>query len=121
MCMRKLFTFLFILASLQLSAQVEGSESASAFEGGLEGAALQNAIATYPNPVVGFLHIDIVNPDFEPTKFQLFDLLGNMVLEQEIYDLTEIKIDLSERPSEIYLLKVYDSFGNRITKRVIKK
>lgn len=118
--MKKLFTAILCITMLQVG--VASTSSSTTWSDGGGGVSFQDAVSTYPNPVVKDLHILISNADFTPTKVQLYDLLGNLVLEQLIFEPEqEIKLDLSEYPSEVYLLQVYDSNGNRITKRIIKK
>jgi hypothetical protein len=105
---------------MQLFAQNGPALDAIGGESGV--ISFQDAITTFPNPVVNELHISVSSPDFRVTNIQLFDLLGNVVYEEEILVPTEaIKIDLSEKESEVYLLQIYDDAGNRVTKRIIKK
>jgi hypothetical protein len=118
--MKKVFTLMFVLVSMQLFAQ--NSPAVDAVGGEADVISFQDAITTFPNPVVKELHISVSNSNFNVTNVQLFDLLGNVVYEEEIVVPSEtIKIDLSEKESEVYLLMVYDDTGGRVTKRIIKK
>ena len=80
------------------------------------------AVSTYPNPVINNLFVEIDLAVFEPERWQLYDLLGNIVLEGQVEDPQEgLKINLSEQDSEIYLLRIYGVNGHLVTKRIVKK
>lgn len=79
------------------------------------------SVSTYPNPVVDKLHVEIDYNTFNPNKWQLYDMLGNVVLEGDILQNERFRIDLSQEENQIYFLQVFDASGHKITKRIIKK
>ena len=71
-----------------------------------------DAITIYPNPTTSIINIE---QDFTTAK--VYDISGRELLKS-----TSKTIDLSELPSSIYLLKLYDN-SNRVlgTSKVVKQ
>ena len=67
----------------------------------------------YPNPTKGTIHIE-TNPIFQLKRFTIFDLNGKLVKQGVTESDT---IDLSELPSDLYLIKLETSDG--VFKRII--
>jgi hypothetical protein len=63
----------------------------------------QNKFSLYPNPTTGIVRI--VGQNEEPTKLQLTDVLGKLVLEAEMEG-SEKQLDLGRFPSGSYYLRV---------------
>lgn len=70
------------------------------------------SVLIYPNPTPDFIQIESMN---EIDKIELYNILG-----KRISVITGPKIDLSQQPSGIYILKIHS--GNKsITRKVVKK
>ena len=70
-------------------------------------------VGLYPNPVNDVLNIDIKD---EISSVEIYALQGQKVLSSK-----ENKINVSELPSGIYLVRVVDVNNNIATKKIIKK
>jgi len=80
------------------------------------------AVSTYPNPVSSTLFVSIDFDLFEAKHWQLHDLLGNLVDEGSVLKGEKtVKIDMTERQSDIYLLRLYGPKGQLITRRIMKR
>jgi Leucine-rich repeat (LRR) protein len=77
---------------------------------------LENGINVYPNPVNNFLIID-VSGEIELSTITLFDSMGKRI-NTNILNNT---ISFENLSSGIYLVKLEDSNGNSITRKVVKK
>ena len=85
---------------------------------GVEEAVVNEEISVWPNPAEGVCHVLL--PNKHNAEIQLFDAQGRLLLRQRA-DSDEVEIDLSQRPSGMYLLRVV-SDGNVIaTRKVIRK
>lgn len=74
----------------------------------------QPELVAYPNPTHGPLYLS-GTPEKSIAQFELFDLHGKLVL-SEPYQ--HIKIDLSQIPSGIYLLKSISDDGSKTIKKI---
>ena len=72
-----------------------------------------NTIKIYPNPTTGILHIsmDNISPN---SSIQIYDLMGQKVMESTILN-TNTEMDLSGKPSGIYLYRMTDHSGHNIS------
>ena len=59
-----------------------------------------------PNPTHDYIKIEIKSPEEIRLKAYLYDIQGNKILCQNIYDYFE-KIDLQDQPNGMYILKIY--------------
>ena len=88
---------------------------------GVEEAVENKDVAVWPNPVENVCHVRI--PDLNgigTTEMQLYDVQGKLILHKWI-ETEEMEIDLSGKPSGMYLLRIV-SDGNVIaTRKVIRK
>ncbi len=73
-------------------------------------------INLYPNPVTNLLTIEISN-DIQLEKVSLFDIMGKQIRIEE----NSTTISFEYLPSGIYLIKLQDTDGNSITKKIIKR
>jgi opacity protein-like surface antigen len=74
----------------------------------------------YPNPTTDYLNLNIDQYNGEELTFQLYDLLGRVISQNQITN-NSTRIDMSGLPTATYLLMV--SSGNTSVKqfRIIKK
>jgi len=83
-------------------------------ESGLE----QNTITVYPNPTAQYVNIRIGEIGFDDA-YSIYDISGKKVIQGNINS-TLTKVDLSEYPSGIYLVKVLN-YDQTSIKKIIKK
>lgn len=68
---------------------------------------LPSNINVYPNPAEDFLIIESSEFEVEKMAIRVYDLSGNLTLEQ----IGEQKIDISELPSGVYVMTIYSNQG----------
>ncbi len=78
----------------------------------------QNSIVVYPNPTVDYININIDKMGFN-NSYSVFNISGKKVIEGEINS-SVTRVNLSEYPSGIYLIKVMNDNQSCI-KKIIKK
>lgn len=79
---------------------------------------IENTIAVYPNPAKDFINISIDEVGFEDS-YSIYDLSGKVQAQGQISS-SFTRVDLSELPSGIYLLKVLN-FDKLTVNKIIKK
>ncbi|WP_203532672.1 PKD domain-containing protein [Draconibacterium halophilum] len=79
---------------------------------------IENTIAVYPNPAKDFINISIDEVGFEDS-YSIYDLSGKALVQGQITS-SFTRVDLSELPSGIYLLKVLN-FDKLTVNKIIKK
>ncbi|MDX1629658.1 MAG: T9SS type A sorting domain-containing protein [Fulvivirga sp.] len=68
-----------------------------------------NKVQLFPNPSVDFLNVTIVNSDLEHVKFQVHNIIGNLIeVEIEKTDDNQYKINVEDLPAGYYLLAIKD-------------
>jgi len=81
---------------------------------------IKTLLRIFPNPTSGRLNIYIDENVETNTKLEIFNMMGNMVLQNCFYGNNQFEIDLTALPNGIYLLKItFDK--NSSTIRVIKQ
>ncbi len=61
----------------------------------------------YPNPFREKLVLEIGNPTFQTARVYIYDLLGNLVLEQTLPVMSDsFQLDLSSLPTSLYILRL---------------
>ena len=85
---------------------------------GVEEATANEEISVWPNPVENVCHIQL--PGIHSVEIQLFDAQGKLLL-RKYAEADEVEIDLSQRPSGMYLLRIVSDGNVIITKKVIRK
>ena len=75
-------------------------------------------VNVWPNPVENVCHIQL--SDIHNTEIQLFDAQGKLLLRKHA-EADEVEIDLSQRPSGMYLLRIVSDSNIVTTKKVIRK
>lgn len=82
-----------------------------------EGNAFNAQIKIYPNPILGFVQIEVPND----SKMELFDLHGNRIFVKEnLYSNQINNADLSDIKKGIYFIKIYNEFGTYTEKIILK-
>ncbi|MEM6966674.1 MAG: PKD domain-containing protein [Bacteroidota bacterium] len=66
----------------------------------------------FPNPVKDVLNIQLENQNFEQLQFQLFNSIGQVVLEKTIQSNGIYDVDVKNIPSEMYYYILTDQDGN---------
>ena len=85
---------------------------------GVEESAINEDVVLWPNPVENICHIQL--PSMRNMELQLFDAQGKLILRKHI-ETDEAEIDLTERPSGMYLLRVVSDGKVVATRKVIRK
>jgi hypothetical protein len=77
-----------------------------------------NEIQIFPNPASGIININSCKPVTGNLELFVYDLLGNIILKMNLPVNTEInhQLDLSSRPSGVYLLRIEGAGQNRMEK-----
>lgn len=70
----------------------------------------------YPDPSTGKIHVQIDEEDITNGTLSIFDIVGKIILQQDISGEKNIEVDLSGRQPGIYFLKI-----NEMTKKIILK
>ena len=77
-----------------------------------------NNISLYPNPSFGKFQVSISGLNY--SKLEITDVLGEITYHTVVKNkITEL--DLSDKVAGIYFLKLYDSKGNVVIKKIIKQ
>ena len=84
----------------------------------LEESVVENNIEVYPNPTTNYININVHEIGFEDT-YSIYDLSGKIVTKGQISS-SFTKVDLSDFPSGIYLVKVLN-FDKMSINKIIKK
>ena len=85
---------------------------------GVDEATVNEDIAVWPNPVENVCHVKL--QDMRNRELQLFDAQGKLILRKHI-ETDEAEIDLTERPSGMYLLRVVSDGKVVATRKLIRK
>ena len=103
----------------------DGSQNFSLIINGIEKGTLSNTgvntedtVAVYPNPANDFLNIKLNSSKSEISKVCLYNIIGQKILETQFADQKSIKLDISDMPKGVYMLKTYDNMNNVV---LIKK
>lgn len=76
-------------------------------------------VSLFPNPATDFINIQL-NDNFNEITYQIFDNQGKMVMNNQLSEASNYRIDLQNMPAGIYYLKIYNQ--NRIkTIKFIRK
>jgi len=84
-------------------------ESVNDFESGFE---------IFPNPTDGFITIQM--SESENLLIQVTDISGKILIEDEIIDSKQTKLDLTNFPDAVYLVKIFNK-NKILTSKIIKK
>jgi len=76
-------------------------------------------IAIYPNPTSDFITISAKNSTI--STIEIYNILGKEILKVNTTNSNQLKIDLSDLSSGIYLIKIIDSTGKSTLKKVVKR
>jgi hypothetical protein len=75
-------------------------------------------ISIFPNPSNGKFQLTLNN--LKLNTFEITDVLGNIILRSEIKNETT-EIDLSDRSTGIYFVRISNSKGNFVVKKIVKQ
>ncbi len=78
----------------------------------------QNTITVYPNPTANYINISIDEIGFDDA-YSIYDVSGKKVIQGQIIS-SSTRVDLTEYPSGIYLVKVLN-YNQTTIKKIIKK
>jgi Secretion system C-terminal sorting domain len=78
-------------------------------------------ISILPNPSHGEFEVSIDRTYMQNAKIQIFNMMGSMVYNDNIYIGQKKIVSINKQPAGIYLLKVTDDGGQITTKKIIKK
>ncbi|PLW91988.1 MAG: hypothetical protein C0592_13105 [Marinilabiliales bacterium] len=81
--------------------------------------AVDNEISIYPNPTNGLIFLNVENPDEQNLVFQLYNMQGELLLENKI-NLNETKISMIDLPPTLYFVKVLKNLEEIATFKIIK-
>jgi uncharacterized repeat protein (TIGR01451 family) len=79
----------------------------------------KDKINVYPNPSAGLFHINIPNKTTSEKRIEVFNMLGEKSWSTKSNS-NNVTINLSEYPSGIYILKIFDAENNYL-KRIVKQ
>ncbi len=77
---------------------------------------ISSKINVYPNPSQGFLNIS-VDPNFEIKDLRLFDITGNDVWHQQVFNRQTITLD--NLAGGVYILTATDRMNRKVNKKII--
>lgn len=78
------------------------------------------SVSTFPNPTTGLVNIQLKDLETATTQIQVFNALGQVVLNQEVQDQTNIEIDLSKETSGVYILQIVNG-DTQLSEKIIKE
>ncbi len=82
-------------------------------------ASQRRTVLIYPNPASKYLHVLCMQSTHTPIFAQLYDVLGNTVLQYSTAQ-NSFTIDVSNLLTGLYVLKLYDGYGKNIsTEKII--
>lgn len=79
---------------------------------------IKNVVQIFPNPSNGKFQLTL--NFLKGSTFEIMDVLGNTILKSEIKNETT-EMDLSDYKSGIYFVRITDSKGNFVVKKIIKE
>jgi len=85
---------------------------------GIEEMSIINEIQVFPNPSTGVVNIVSAKSIDVETELNLFDVLGNLMVQEELpaYEQISYYLDLSSEPPGVYFLKVSDHKHYKVKK-----
>lgn len=82
--------------------------------------AVNTTISTFPNPTTGLVNIQLTDLETATTQIQVFNALGQIVLQKEVQEQTNIEIDLSNETSGLYILQIVNG-DTQLSEKIIKE
>ncbi len=77
-------------------------------------------VSTFPNPTTGLVNIKLEDAETAETNIKVLNALGQVVLEKQVQNDTNIEVDLSKEISGIYILHIVNG-ATQFTEKVIKE
>lgn len=81
---------------------------------------LENSISIYPNPTVSILNIKVDNLEDMPESYKVYNMLGQILIDNKINNTGDLTIDTSSFSNGMYFIKISKSNRN-LTLPFIKK
>lgn len=82
-----------------------------------KGIANNSSVKMYPNPIIGFVNIDVP----ERSEMKLFDLHGKLLFTKEDLNSNQINcVNFSDIKNGIYYIKIYNELGTYTEKVILK-
>jgi len=79
----------------------------------------EKSVSAYPNPTTGLLNIELTGFDIELTSTtEIFGNMGERIFYSDNLGQSAITVDLSDRPSGIYILRISNGDHTSIQKIV---
>jgi hypothetical protein len=85
--------------------------------GGIKENSVKENISVYPNPATSTLTVETNDILFNTCNLQLFDIMGNLLLEKSLIN-NKTNIDISSFPSGVYAVEVKTEKGVEVKKFV---
>ncbi|WP_299782192.1 T9SS type A sorting domain-containing protein [uncultured Formosa sp.] len=79
-----------------------------------------DSIKLYPNPTKDFLNIKFSDLTALPTQYQIYNMLGQLIKQQQINTTTDLKINASQLQSGMYFIRLTNG-SNSVSLRFIKE
>jgi hypothetical protein len=77
-------------------------------------------VSTFPNPTTGLVNIKLEDAETTETNIKVLNALGQVVLEKQVQNNTNIEVDLSNEISGIYIVHIVNG-ATQFTGKVIKE
>lgn len=77
-------------------------------------------VNVFPNPTTGLLNINLKDVESNQTTVQVFNALGQVVLQKEATDENNLTIDLSQKTSGVYTIQIVNG-AQQFTEKIIKE
>ena len=79
-----------------------------------------NGVRVYPNPVNSQLIIKLANGNDLPDNYEVYNLLGQVILKKSVKHISDLKFDVSSVNNGMYFIKIFKE-GNAISLPFIKR
>lgn len=81
---------------------------------------MEKKILLYPNPVRDFLNVDFGKENFHNSNYFLFDSQGKLIKSGN-FSQQKTELNMSEFPTSIYIIQIFQNKKNIKTFKIIKK
>ena len=81
---------------------------------------INNRVSVYPNPTSGIINIKLAQGNGLPDSYKIYNMLGQLVLENEVNHVFDLKIDATTFSNGMYFIKIFKE-GHALAIPFIKK
>ncbi|MDW8547481.1 T9SS type A sorting domain-containing protein [Epilithonimonas ginsengisoli] len=81
---------------------------------------MEKKILLYPNPVRDFLNVDFGKENFHNSNYVLFDSQGKLIRSGNLLQ-QKTELNMTELPSSVYIIQIFQDRKNIKTFKIIKK